>query len=122
MSLCDTGLYQPSKPLPLSKRRPWIGRLLLAGVSSLVSIPAYAAFPGVIATSFGADPSGETDAAPAINACLAAAGHGGVCFATGGKFRLAQDVAIPANTTLACGSAYAGRDNYKSYGRKLVTG
>jgi hypothetical protein len=94
-------------------RGNWSGPAALLFAGTLASV-AEAAFPGVMATSYGADPSGEADSAAAINACLSAAGHGGVCFATGGKFKLAQDVVIPANTTLACGSGYPGRDNYNA--------
>jgi len=75
---------------------------------------AYAAFPGVMATAYGADPSGVADSAPAINACLAAAGHNGACWATGGKFKASQNIAIPANTTLACGASYPGRASYNN--------
>jgi hypothetical protein len=91
--------------------------VILAASLSVVasSIAAQAAFPGLMATSYGADSSGSADSSAAINACLRDAGLGGVCWASGGKFRLLGDVSIPANTTLACGTAYPGRDNYNRY-------
>jgi hypothetical protein len=83
-------------------------------LGTALSSTALAAFPGVIAINHGADPSGVADSAVAINDCLVAAGHGGVCWVTGGKFKVASNINIPANTTLACGSAYPGRDNYNA--------
>jgi hypothetical protein len=89
--------------------------ILAAAFYIAFSAAAHAAFPGVMATSYGADPSGVADSSAAINACLREAGPGGVCWATGGKFRLLGDVFIPANTTLSCGASYPGRDNYTGY-------
>ena len=70
-------------------------------LGTALSSTALAVFPGVIAINHGADPSGVADSAVAINDCLVAAGHGGVCWLTGGKFKVTSNINIPANTTLA---------------------
>jgi hypothetical protein len=56
---------------------------------------------------FGADPTGVSDAAAALNACLAAAGPGRSCTTAGAKLLLSgANITIPGGSVLDCGNAF----------------
>jgi hypothetical protein len=66
---------------------------------------------------FGADATGANDSTVALNACLAAAGPGGTCLASGGTtLKILGAVSLPGHTTLSCGNSYLdAEDNPAAY-------
>ncbi|GAA1958654.1 right-handed parallel beta-helix repeat-containing protein [Catenulispora subtropica] len=54
----------------------------------------------VLATSYGADPTGAADSTSAINAALAATPVGGVCYLPAGTYATSAPIVIPPSVTL----------------------
>ncbi len=80
--------------LPPSRRIAWS-----AGLDPLGGIPAFATEKNAV-TDYGADNSGATNAATAINNCLAGTSLDHACYLPAGVYKLTASVTIPSRRVL----------------------